>query len=192
MAACGKHELGAAAVGVYGHSMPTAFPLSVLAHLWKSQGGSAADGLMVLCLLTWGFYDSNLFLIFLKSTFSGFSPPFGAVRPLFFQPGVPTEAAHRCQHLRKLLKRVLPTPALPRALLPAVFAPCPHSHPVRTGLSAATPDPGKGRMQLWMHPGGVQPRYLWGMAPQEGMQRFASLGSGVLAEQNRASGWDVL
>lgn len=94
MAACGKHELGAAAVGVYGHSMPTALPLSVLAHLWKSQ-----DGLMVLCLLTWGFYDSNLFLIFLKSTFSGFNPPFGAVWPLFFQPGVPSEAARRCLNI---------------------------------------------------------------------------------------------
>ena len=68
MAACGKHELGAAAVGVDGLAVPAAFPRSIVSHLWKSQGGGAADGLVVFRLLTWGFYDPSLFLFFLTST----------------------------------------------------------------------------------------------------------------------------
>lgn len=85
-----------------------------------------------------------------------------------------------CQYLDELLMPVLPTPSLPRALLPAAFTPHPHIHSVHTSLSAAVPYPGKGKVQLW----GTAPQegaalIPLGTAPQEGVQRLRSLGSRV-------------
>lgn len=73
---------------------------------------------------------------------------------------------------------VLPTPFLLRALLAAAFTPHPHTHPVRTSVSAAVPHPGKNGVQLW----GTAPQegaalVPLGTAPQEGVQRLGSLGS---------------